>query len=125
MKDYLTYDEYKKIGGVLDPAAFDRYSVRAFSKVRQETHNRLDVMAKIPDEVKHLCRDLIEYMSNNLSQDKAISSESQSQGGSSESVSYANKSKFDVENEIEDIIYDYLASVLDDNGTPLLYRGWM
>ena len=121
--EYITYDEYNKIGGVLDSAAFNRYSLRTFSRIRQETYGRIDKMSAVPNEVKHLCRDLIEYMNNNLNQDKAITSESQSQGGASESVSYVNKDASDVEKEINNIIYDYLASVTDDNGTPLLYRG--
>ena len=121
--EYLTYDEYEKIGGVLDSTAFDRYSVRAFLRITQETHNRISQMAIIPDAVKHLCRDLIEYMSNNLSQDKALTSVSQSQGGTSESESYVNKTANDIDNDIMTLFYDYLASVTDDNGTPLLYRG--
>ena len=121
--EYITYDKYKEIGGVLDLAAFSRYSLRASSRIRQETYGRIDKMSAVPNEVKHLCRDLIEYMNNNLNQDKAITSESQSQGGASESVSYVNKDASDVEKEINNIIYDYLASVTDDNGTPLLYRG--
>ena len=121
--EYLTYDDYKKIGGVLESTAFNRYSVRAFSRIDQETHNRLSQIAIIPDAVKHLCRDLIEYMSNNLSQDKALTSVSQSQGGASESESYVNKTINDIDNDISSLIYDYLASITDDNGTPLLYRG--
>ena len=120
---YLTYEEYIKIGGILDLAAFDRYSLRAFLRISAETHNRIEKMDAVPDAVKHLCRDVIEYMHNNLNQDKAISSVSQSQGGASESESYAVKSGKDVDEEIEMLIYDYLATINDDNGTPLLYRG--
>lgn len=120
---YITYDEYVEIGGILDPAAFDRYSLRAFSRVAQETHNRIDTMEAVPEEVKHLCRDLIEYMHNNLNQDKAVASASQSQGGASESESYVNKTYADNEKDIDGMIYDYLLSVSDDKGTPLLYRG--
>ena len=120
---YLTYDEYIEIGGILDLTAFDRYSLRAFSRIAQETHNRIDTMKQIPEEVLHLCRDLIEYMHNNLNQDKSLSSTSQAQGGTSESESYVNKTYIDIEKDIEGLIYDYLLSVTDDKGTPLLYRG--
>lgn len=123
MTEYLSYDEYNKIGGVLDTAAFNRYSVRAFSRISQETHNRISQMSDVPVAVKHLCRDLIEYMSNNLSQKKALSSVSQSQGGASESESYVNKTAEDIDGDISNLIYDYLASVTDDFGVPLLYRG--
>ena len=121
--EYITYDEYNKIGGVLDSAAFNRYSLRTFSRIRQETYGRIDKMSAVPNEVKHLCRDLIEYMNNNLNQDKSLSSTSQSQGGASESEVYVYIKPSEHESHITDIINDYLASVTDDNGTPLLYRG--
>lgn len=120
---YLTYDEYIEIGGILDLTAFDRYSLRAFSRIAQETHNRIDTMKQIPEEVLHLCRDLIEYMHNNLNQDKLLSSTSQAQGGTSESEVYVYIKPSEHEAHISDIIYDYLASITDDKGTPLLYRG--
>ena len=121
--NFITYDEYSVIGGVLDVAAFERYSARAFSKITTETHGRIASMASVPNEVKHLCRDLIEYLFYNVKQEKAIASTSQSQGGASESESYTNKTSKDIEDDIDGLIYDYLASVVDDNGTPLLYRG--
>lgn len=120
---YLTFEEYSKIGGTLDVTAFDRYSVRAFSRIKQETQGRVDKMGLVPDEIKHLCRDLIEYMYNNVTTDRAIASASQSQGGASESESYVNKTCKDIEEEIGNLIYDYLASVTNDAGIPLLYRG--
>jgi hypothetical protein len=121
--EYVTYDQYNAIGGVLDVAAFERYSVRAFSKITTETHSRILSMANVPNEVKHLCRDLIEYLFYNAKQEKAVASTSQSQGGASESESYVDKTSKDIENDINSLIYDYLASVADDNGIPLLYRG--
>ena len=33
------------------------------------------------------------------------------------------KSVDDMRNDIDNILFDYLGSVTDDNGTPLLYRG--
>jgi hypothetical protein len=120
---YITYDEYINIGGQLDVTAFDRYSIRAFSMVNQETHGRIDKMAKVPDEVKHLCRDLIEYMHNNLNQDKSLSSISQSQGGVSEGEAYVYVKPSEHEARISEMIDDYLGSLKDDAGTPLLYRG--
>ena len=123
MKEYITYDEYVELGGVLKPATFDRYSTRAFSRVAQETQNRIDAMDIIPMAVKHLCRDLIDYMNNNMNQDKALSSTSQAQGGTSESEVYVYIKPSEHEAYISDIIFDYLGSLEDDKGTPLLYRG--
>ena len=120
---YLTFEEYSQIGGTLDVTAFDRYSVRVFSRIKQETQGRIEKMAVVPDEVKHLCRDLIEYMHNNVKTEREIASASQSQGGASESESYVNKTYADKEAELSNIIYDYLASVTTDTGVSLLYRG--
>lgn len=121
--EYLTYDEYKDIGGTLNPAAFSRYSLRAFARIRKETDGRIDKMLRIPKEVKHLCRDLIEYMSNNLNQDKALSSTSQQQGGSSESEVYVYIKPSEHEAYISEIIDNYLGALTDNKGTPLLYWG--
>lgn len=121
--DYLTYDKYTEIGGILELAAFNRYSVRTFAVIAQETSRRIDNMKQIPIEVEHLCRDLIEYMHNNLNQDKALSSTSQSQGGVTEGEVYVYIKPSEHNEQIRNIIYDYLANVLDDTGTPLLYRG--
>ena len=120
---YLTYQEYLEIGGVLDSAAFDRNIDRVFCVVDNETNNRIEKMSVVPSQVKALCRDLVEYFSENLSVGKVVSGFSQSAGGVSESESYVVKSKDEIEQEIIGIIFDYLASVCDDNGTPLLYRG--
>ena len=121
--EYITFDEYVEIGGILERTAFDRYSARTFSRIAEETQRRIDAMSIVPKEVKHLCRDLIEYMHNNLNQEKALSSTSQSQGGTSEGEVYVYIKPSEHENNISDIIYDYLGSVEDDNGVPLLYRG--
>lgn len=119
---YLTYAEYQNIGGTLDLTAFNRYKTRAFSLVTAETHNRVEAMVSIPDEVKALCRDLIEYFSVNKT-GEIVQSKSQSVGSVSESVSYAAKSNETMSADIDNLFRDYLLSVTDDKGTPLLYRG--
>lgn len=120
---YLTYEEYKEIGGALDSAAFNRNIMRACKVIDSETHNRLVDKTDIPVEVKHCVRDLIEYYANNVSNGKTVTSKSQSAGGVSESESYSTKTAEDVSNEVGSIISDYLLSVKDCNGTSLLYRG--
>lgn len=121
---YLTYEEYISVGGTLEMTAFDRNIDRAFGKIDNATFGRLEKMTEMPRQVKACCRELVEYLANNVN-GKTITSKSQSAGGVSESESYANKTADDVENEIANIIFDYLGSVKTDNGTPLLYRGAM
>lgn len=121
---YLTYTEYKEIGGILEETAFNRNIDRACGVIDNATHNRIERMAEVPQKVKPLCRDLLEYLVENNST-KIITSKSQSAGGVSESESYATKTADDVYGDIQNMIYDYLLNVTDDNGTPLLYRGAM
>ena len=121
---YLTYEEYSNMGGVLDLTAFNRNIDRACGIINNATHNRIECMKKPPEKVKPLCRDLLEYLVQNNGA-KIVTSKSQSAGGVSESESYAVKTADDLQNEIAGMIYDYLGSCVDDNGTPLLYRGAM
>ena len=120
---YLTYQEYLNIGGICDLTAFNRFSDRAFSIIDDATHNRIEYMANVPQRAKALCRDLVEYLARNNTTEIAVTSRSQSAGGVSESESYATKTADDMYGDIQNMIYDYLLNVTDDNGTPLLYRG--
>ena len=120
---YLTYEEYSNIGGICDLTAFNRFSDRAFSIIDNATHNRIDCMSEVPQMAKALCRDLVEYLARNDTTEIAVTSRSQSAGGVSESESYATKTADDMYGDIQNMIYDYLLNVTDDNGTPLLYRG--
>ena len=120
---YLTYEEYSNIGGICDLTAFNRFSDRAFGIVDNATHNRIEYMAEVPQKVKALCRDLVEYLARNDTTEIAVTSRSQSAGGVSESESYVTKTADDMNGDIQNMIYDYLLNITDDNGTPLLYRG--
>ena len=120
---YLTYEEYINIGGICDLTAFNRFSDRAFGIIDNATHNRIECMSDVPQGAKALCRDLVEYLARNDTTEIAVTSRSQSAGGVSESESYATKTADDVYGDIQNMIYDYLLNVTDDNGTQLLYRG--
>ena len=122
---YLAYQEYTDIGGTLDLTAFNRYIHRACGLIDNATHRRIEKMASVPERVKALCRDLIEYLAINAITEKVVTSKSQSSGPVSESESYAVKTKEEQAQDIDNMIYDYLMSVNDDNRTPLLYRGCM
>lgn len=120
---YLTYTEYKEIGGTLEETAFNRNIDRACGIIDNSTHNRIDYMAEVPQRAKALCRDLLEYLARNDTTEISVTSRSQSAGGVSESESYATKTADDVYGDIQNMLYDYLGTETDDNGTPLLYRG--
>ena len=120
---YLTYEEYSSLGGELSLTAFNRNIDRACGIIDNATHNRIEYMADVPQRAKALCRDLVEYLERNGTTEIAVTSRSQSAGGVSESESYATKTADDMYGDIQNMIYDYLLNVTDDNGTPLLYRG--
>ena len=122
---YLTYTEYKEIGGTLEETAFNRNIDRACGIIDNATHNRIECMTEVPQKAKALCRDLVEYLAKNDTTEIAVTSRSQSAGGVSESESYATKTADDMYGDIQNMIYDYLLNVTDDNGIPLLYRGAM
>lgn len=119
---YLTYEEYTEIGGTLKETAFNRNIDRVCGFLANETHKRIDGMRDIPQEVKACCRDLLDYVAT-VTNERGVTSKSQSAGGVSESESYATKTADDVYGDIQNMIYDYLLNVTDYNGTPLLYRG--
>ena len=122
---YLTYEQYKEIGGALDLTAFNRFESRACGIIDNATHNRVECMAEVPQRAKALCRDLVEYLARNDTTEIAVTSRSQSAGGVSESESYATKTADDVYGDIQNMLYDYLGNEKTDNGIPLLYRGAM
>ena len=122
---YLTYEEYQEIGGTLDFTAFNRNIDRACGIIDNATQKRIAAMKNTPRAAKVLCRELVEYFAENFGSSKQISNHSQSAGGVSESESYVIRSTEERAGEIGDIVKDYLLNELDDNGTPLLYRGAM
>ena len=122
---YLTYEEYTEIGGTLDLTAFKRHIDRACGFVDLHTQSRLQSVLEVSQRAKACVRDLVEYLANNLSSGKTVTSKSQSAGGVSESESYATKTTDEINFEMLNIVYDYLATEKDDCGTPLMYRGAM
>lgn len=122
---YLTYDEYLEIGGTVDLTAFNRNIARASGMIDNATFCRIEKMSKVPENAKHLCRDLIEYLVRNNVTDLTVTSRSQSAGAVSESESYAVKTVEEAQEEVTRMIYDYLGGCFDDNGNLLLYRGAM
>lgn len=120
---YLTYEEYTKIGGTLDLTAFKRNIDRACGFVDLHTQSRLQSVLEVSQRAKACVRDLVEYLANNVTSGKVITSKSQSASGVSESESYATKTTDETNAEIINIVYDYLATEKDDCGTPLMYRG--
>ena len=120
---YLTYEEYSNMGGVLDLTAFNRNIDRACAMIDNRTQSRLECFEEIPQIVKVVCADLVDYISTNTVE-KVVTSKSQSAGGVSESESYAIKTAEDYSTDL-DRIFEPLSVVKTKNGVSILYKGAM
>lgn len=121
---YLTYDEYKTLGGTLDEAAFKTNESAAEyiinSQAGGKTWRRISKLEAIPEAVKMCVYRLVGFYDDVGKSNKRIISESQTLGGQSESVSYQAYSTDDAKAETDDIIY----TCLYGGGYGwLLYRG--
>ena len=121
---YLTYQEYKALGGTLDEMPFNLLEFNARKKIDERTFGRLVDKGQEYKEVKLCIYNMIitlnSYSSYDM-QNKAVSSESTD----GYSISYGTPAKTVIENknsELEDVINSYLANVVIDN-VPVLYRG--
>lgn len=121
---YLTYEEYSNMGGICDLSAFNRNIDRACAMIDNRTQSRLKCFEEIPQIVKVVCADLVEYISANTVDKPAITSKSQSAGGVSESESYNIKSDEDYVADL-DRIFEPLVVVKTKNGISVLYKGAM
>ena len=120
---YLTYDEYSTMGGICDLTDFNRNIDRACAMIDNRTQSRLECFEEIPQIVKAVCADLVDYISTNTIE-KTVTSKSQSAGGVSESESYATKTAEDYSADL-DRIFEPLSIVKTKNGVSITYRGAM
>ena len=121
---YLTYQEFKTLGGTLDEMPFNLLEYNARKKIDERTFGRLVDKGQEYQDVKLCVYDMITTLNSYSSydtQNKAISSESTD--GYSISYGTPQKSITEAKNsELEDIMNSYLANIVIDN-VPVLYRG--
>lgn len=122
---YLTYLEYKALGGSLAEAPFKLLEFESRQIVDKYTFGRLKDLETQIQEVKLCIYKLIETLNSyniSQSQNKAIKSENID----GYSISYGNGTTGleDAKNsELKDIINTYLSECYLDDNTPYLYRG--
>ena len=126
---YLTYEEYRSLGGTLDLTPFNLLEFEARRKIDSMTMNRLkDIDSQdIPQAVKvceyNVMNSINSYASTFESANKNIASESTD----GYSVSYLNPTQISEvvkskNAELDDIIENYLFGVVV-NGEHILYVG--
>lgn len=120
---YLTYQEYKGLGGTLDLTPFNVLEFEARRRIDELTYNRLVGGENIPDEVKICEFTIINKVLN--AYDEEISRGKSSESVGSYSVSYNSDIKKLIEDkkiEIQDLISTDLFGVVY-NGEHVLYGG--
>ena len=123
---YLTYDEYKALGGSLDKTPFNLLEFEARRIIDSRTLQRLKGIEQVPQEVKMCMFSLVNTINSYTNQSqtsKNISSESVG----SYSVSYITGTQIQEtinskNAELTDIVINYLTGVIV-NGEHLIYCG--
>ena len=122
---YLSYEEYVRLGGTLEEAPFNILELEARKNVDKYTFGRLIELETQKLETKiciYKLVNLFESYSAYDMQNKSISSENTDGYSISYSQATETVSKAKM-NEIRAIIQTQLAECYLDDGTPYLYRG--
>jgi len=124
---YLTYQDYRSMGGTLDLMPFNLLEFEAKRKIDERTQNRLKSVDSLPLEVKMCMLRLVSLMSEYAKELEQASNGIASENIDGYSVSYITGSQVSevIKNkakEIDDVITTYLMGVVV-NGEHILYLG--
>ncbi len=111
---YLTYDEYKELGGKLIEKPFNLLEYRAEKKIDELSSNRFRKLSEYPKELKLCVYDLIDVF--NSEGNSSVVSETVG------NYSKTNQSKQNIEKTKMEIINQYLSEYKIDD-VFVLYRG--
>lgn len=131
---YLTYEQYKKMGGTLDETAFNNFEFEAECIINWYTFNRLKKETEYPPEIERCMFKLINIaelkqkaFSLGQTVDGTVTSAISSQSNDGVSISYNAMSAsqlFDLcKGEVKQTIELSLNGVVNSLGHKLLYRG--
>ena len=117
---YLTYQDYKALGGTLDLTPFNLLEFEARKEVDDCTYGRLKKLDTQIEDVK-LC---IMALMNKIQKYNKIDNGKSSESVGSYSVTYNKPVSKEEKQERRGIISSYLSECKLEDGTPYLYRGW-
>lgn len=122
---YLTYAEYKSLGGTLTETSFNLLEFEARQIIDKYTFGRLKELNSQNQEVKLCVFKLINLgNSYNASESQIKGVASETTDGYSISYSAATKEAIQAKNdEYKSIVRDYLVDCKLEDGTPYLYCG--
>ena len=124
---YLTYEQYKALGGTLDRMPFELLEYETRKRIDERTQNRLKNIEDIPQEVKMCMFKLMGVMSSYDEGLDTVSRNIASENTDGYSVSYVTGSQIQEvlktkNKELDDIIMTYLNGVVV-NGEHILFLG--
>ena len=121
---YLTYEEYKSLGGTLGEVPFNILELKARQVINERTQNRLKGVEEIPQEVKICVYDLIQTMNKYNMSNNSTSSNISSENTDGYSVTYKSGTEMTTEQkaQYEDVMLTDLYGVIV-NGEAILYLG--
>ena len=121
---YLSYEEYKSLGGTLGEMPFNILELKARQIINERTQNRLKDVEKIPQEVKICVYDLIQTINKYNNSNNSTSSNISSENTDGYSVTYKSGTELTEEQkkQYDDVMETDLYGVIVDN-TPILYLG--
>ena len=121
---YLSYEEYKSLGGTLGEMPFNILELKARQVINERTQNRLKDVEKMPQEVKICVYDLINTMNKYNLSNNSTSSNVSSENTDGYSVTYKSGTELTEEQkkQYDDVMETDLYGVIVDN-TPILYLG--
>lgn len=128
---YLTFDEYKTMGGTLDVAAFNLRLFEAESQINHYTFNRLTTESVVDIRVKQCVMQLIDILQTKASVSSSAVDESEKsvtqQSNDGVSISYNVLSATDIvsksKSDVLECISVALDGVRDSKGHKVLYKG--
>ena len=108
---YLEYADYVEMGGILDEDVYNSLERKARYLINSQASgrcgDRIAELSALPDCIKDCVFELISFVDANDT-NKQVASESQSQGGVSESLSYVTRTDTEIEKQEESIIHEFL-----------------
>lgn len=121
---YLSYEEYKSLGGTLGEMPFNILELKARQIINERTQNRLKDIEKIPQEVKNCVYDLIQIINKYNNSNDSTSSNISSENTDGYSVTYKSGTELTTEQkaQFEDLMLTDLYGVVV-NGEAILYLG--
>ena len=125
---YLTYDEYRRMGGELEETDFSTKEQEAEMEINFLTDRRLVLDTAIPGEVKNLVFNLIDLIGQKADYESTDSGTVASVSNDGVSVSYAKQTAKEFldsyDDSVKKMIVKYLYGIKNQSGESLLYRGW-